>query len=409
VNVLFCSFDSPGHLFPLAGLALELRARGHAVAFVTGLPAVETLGAAGLERIPRSPTADRDSFRVNTHHHPLAIAIDVAHVEHAIGRFHPDVLVTHQLCHAPLLVRERRGIPVAVMGFFSFLWHWPPYAAAAPSPLEPMRRWRVESDTRIVNQAREHFRLPPFPVDAPELPFLGDLFMLRSVPELLPGLAALPPQVHPVGACQWEPPAPEGAWEALRARFARPDAPLVYVQHGRTFGGPGFWAELAEALDGQPVQVVASVGRMDQEVGRVPENFAVLDHVPQGVAMPHARAVVSGGHSTVVLGALSHGLPGVVIPTGGETPDNAETLVEAGCAVRLGTAELAPGPFRAAVDDALGDAALARACRGVQRALARSRPFDRAAALVERLAAGGARVERAPEPEAAFAAASAGG
>lgn len=389
MRLLFCSFDSPGHLFPLVGLALEMRGRGHEVAFACGLPARDTLHAVEIERIPRG-AEDGDSFGLKTWFDPVRTAIDVKHVEHAVRRFRPDLLVTQQLCQAPVLVRERQRIPVAVMGLFSYLWPvGKPVSPAHFAACEPTRRWRLQDMTRILNQAWELFRMPALEADATDFPLLGDVFLLRTVPELEPELEALPARVHAVGPCLWEPPRPADAWETLRGRFADPEAPVLYVQQGRTFKGPGFWAHLVEALADRPVQVVASTARMDQPASALPPNFLADRHVPQGLVMPHARAVVSGGTTTVALGALAHGLPGVVVPGGGETPDNAEKLAAAGCALSVEAEGLTAGAMRLAVEQVMGDDEMRRNCRRMQRALARDGGFGRAADLVERLAAGG--------------------
>ena len=383
MKALFCSFDSPGYLFPLAGLALELRRRGHEVAFATGLPARDTLAAEGLERIERT-AHEGASFQVQRWFDPVATAIDVKHVEHAIGRFAPDVLVTHPLCQAPLLARERRGVPVAVLGLFSYLWPGDPAA-----PDDATRRWRATEGIASLNAARAAFRMPPLPVDGARLPQLGDLFMLRTVPELEPELAAYPAEVRAVGPCLWEPARDEaGAWEALRARFARPEAPLVYAQPGRTFAGPGFWPQMLEAMAGEPAQVVASVGRMDSDAGDPPPNVLAEAHVPQGLVMPHAGAVVSGGTTSVVLAALAHGLPHVIVAGGGETTDNARKLSDAGLALHLPAEGLTPPILRDALARALADAPLRARCHGARRALARMDGFGIAAELVEQLAEG---------------------
>lgn len=389
MRILFCSFDSPGHLFPLVGLALEMRSRGHEVAFACGLPARATLEPLGIERIPRG-AEDGDSFGLRTWFDPVRTAIDVKHVEHAVRRFGPDLLVTQQLCQAPILVRERQRIPVVVMGMFPYLWPvGRPVSPARFAACEPTRRWRLQDMIRILNQARELFRMPALEADASDFPLLGDLFMLRTVPALEPELEALPARVHAVGPCLWEPPRPADAWETLRGRFADPEAPVLYVQQGRTFKGPGFWAHLVEGLADGPVQVVASTGRMDQPASGLPANFVADRHVPQGLVMPHARAVVSGGTTTVTLGALAHGLPGVVVPGGGETPDNAERLAAAGCALSVEAEGLTAGAMRLAVEQVMGDDEMRRRCRRMQRALAPAGGFDRAAGLVERLAADG--------------------
>jgi len=127
-------------------------------------------------------------------------------------------------------------------------------------------------------------------------------------------------------------------------------------------------------------------------VGDLPPNFLVDGHVPQGLVMPHARAVVSGGTTTVALGALAHGLPSVLVPSGGETPDNAQKLAAAGCALSLQDDGLTAGALREAIEQVSGDGEMRRRCRDMQRALGRLGTFDTAAGLVEQLAAGNDKV-----------------
>jgi UDP:flavonoid glycosyltransferase YjiC (YdhE family) len=276
------------------------------------------------------------------------------------------------------------GIPVAVMGLFSYLW--PVAYVADPARfavLQPTREWRIRDAVQILNQARELFQLPAAEGVAS---LLGDVFMLRTAPALESEREALPANVHPVGACLWEPPCAPGAWEALRDRFPDPDTPVVYAQQGRTFRGPGFWARLMEDVADQPVQVVASTARMDQPVGDLPANVLVDAHVPQGLVLPHAAAVVSGGTTTAVLGALAHGLPAVVVPGGGETADNAERLAATGCALCLRPEELGPGTLRDALGQVVQDGVMRHRCRNMQTALAQMGTFGLAAGLVESLA-----------------------
>ncbi|MBV9109281.1 MAG: hypothetical protein JO306_07740, partial [Gemmatimonadetes bacterium] len=198
---------------------------------------------------------------------------------------------------------------------------------------------------------------------------------------------AFPAPVYEVGPCLWEPPDSRDAWDALRSRFPDPDAPVVYVQQGRTFRSPGFWAQLVEALAGEPVQVVASTGRMDEPVGVLPPNFVAEPHVPQGMVMRRARAVVAGGTTTPVLGALVHGLPAVLLPGGGEMVDNTEKVVSAGCALSLDPRGLTPAALKQAIRQVLDDVEMRRKCREIRRAMAPAAGFGMAAERIDQLAA----------------------
>jgi UDP:flavonoid glycosyltransferase YjiC (YdhE family) len=381
MRCLFCSFASPGFLFPMVGLALELRRRGHEVAFVSGGEAQAALDAAGIERIAL-PGAERRSFQVATWHHPLATAIDVKHLEHGVDRFAPGVLVGHQLGQAATLVRERRGVPLAVMGMLAFPWPVEPTTASAR--LRGERRWRLGDNLRTLDEARALFRLPPAS-GGTENPLLGDLFLLRTTPGLERELPYLPAPVRAVGACLWEPPADDAAWDALRPRLAEPEAPLLYVQPARTFGQAGFWGQLLEAVEGRPVQVVASVGRTDQPLGALPRNVLAEAHVPQGAVLPRARAAVVAPTTSAVLATLAHRVPAVVVPTGAETVDNAEKLAELGCALRLDAEGLTAAALWDAVEEVLGDGPVRRGCERAARALGDPHGFGAAAGEVEGL------------------------
>ncbi len=96
MRYLFCSFTAPEQLYSLLGLALELRRRGHEVTFATGTFAEPILGCVGVRRIPRGER-DGDSFRFQRWATPLAVAIDVKHIEYAMQEFAPDVLVANLL------------------------------------------------------------------------------------------------------------------------------------------------------------------------------------------------------------------------------------------------------------------------------------------------------------------------
>ncbi|HEX8453418.1 MAG TPA: nucleotide disphospho-sugar-binding domain-containing protein [Longimicrobium sp.] len=400
MRFLFCSFASPGFLFPLVGLAHELRRRGHETAFATGLGAVPVLAGEALPRIPRGDR-DGDSFNPSLWYDPLSCALDVKHVEYAIARYHPDALVTHHLCLSALVAGERAGIPAAVLGSFTYLWPAArPAEVAVCSETVSRREWRLDEGTRALNEVRRLFRLDPMGAAPEENGFLGDLFMLRSVPLLERDWTALPDRVHLVGPCTWEPATGDGspaaagaAWRDLEAHLALPDAPIVYLNNGRSFGGPSFWPQFVEGLADAPVQVVGSSGRMDAELGPLPGNFLIRTHIPHGLVMGRARAMAGSSHTAAVLGALMHGLPSVLFPYGVDTLDNAERLVDAGCALAMDVPALTPGAARDAVERVLADAPMRRNCAAACEALRAAHSFAPAAGLVEELALGRAAGE----------------
>jgi len=370
----------------MLGIALALRRLGHDVAFVTGPGFEETLRAAGIKRIPRG-NHDGPSFEAELWWEPLAVAIQVKHIEHALTLFEPDVLVGHQLTRGPLIVAERQSLPVAVLGFATYLW---PYgrllSRSAQSDQESRLVWRFGDMLDSYNKARDLFALPPDPGDYASTGMLGDLFMLQSVPEFEPDIDGLPARVHLVGACVWEPPHADDALARWLNSGGPSDDPLLYVQPGRSFHLPSFWRHLVDSLEHQPIRVAAAIGRMDGEVGRVPETWFVRDHLPQGAVLPAATAVISGANTTSVLGALLHGVPSLLVPGGAEQPDVAERCVAIGTSVSLAPHEVNDVALTQAIWNLIRNDELRSRAKAMQAYFARWPGCERSAALLACLA-----------------------
>ncbi len=387
MRFLFCSLDSPGFLFPMIGFARTLRARGHEVAFATGLASAGLLAREGLERIPRGDN-DGVSFQVPHWFQPLSVAIQVKHIEYALSRFQADVMVGQQLTLGPLIVRQRRSISLGLLGFCTYLWPASDELARKPEKtfFEARLVWRHEDMVGWLNKSRQLVRLPPYEGGCRETPLLGDLFLVRGVPELQPDAHLLPNQVHLVGSCLWEPEAADPGLDEWLRQTDSPGTCLLYVQPGRSFDVPSFWPGLVEALDGSGCRVVASVGRMDHEVGDLPDNFFVRPHVPQGLVLPKAQAVISSATTTAALGALAAGLPSLLIPSGSEQPDVAEVCQSAGVGISLPPEEASPTRIREALDLLLGTPSYRERAASFRSAFAKYDSFELAADLFERLA-----------------------
>lgn len=398
MKVLFCSLDSPGFLFPAIGLAAELRSRGHSVAFATSLDAKPYLDHAGMPRIPCG-ARDARTFETPYWYHPLAVALQVRHIHHAVATFAPDLLVGQPLTLGPSIVRERTGLPLIVQGLATHLWPGGGPRAGVSATAEERCSWRHCDMMRHLNAARVTAGLPP--VDSPpaDSPLQGDLLLLRSVPALHGGPGE-PGRLHLVGACLWEPrfrdPALDRWLEAARLR----GTPVVYVQHGRAFGGPGFWLPLMESFPRGPIAIVASTGRMDGDASAAEsdsEHLFLRRHVSQGLVLPHACLTIGSATTTSVLGALTHALPSLLIPAGGEQLDLAEQVERAGAARVLAPASLTAESLLEAALEALGDTALRHGALQLGRAFASLDGFAISADLIEHLP--GRPVAALPPPD----------
>lgn len=387
MKFLFCSLDSPGFLYPAIGIAKILQNRGHEVAFVTNIQHAGLLSGYGFERFARGPK-DGQSFQVAQWGQEFSIAIQVKHIDHALESFHADALVGQSLTLGPLLVSERRKLPVGLIGFCTYLW--PPSddtACNRRSPqIEELRAWRHEGMLQTLDKARKLFHLPSRKAGLRDTPLLGDLFLLQSVPDLEPAWEELPGKIHLVGSCLWEPEGHDPELERWLSDPAGAGAPLIYVQHGRSFHIPSFWNRLVDALAGSEYRVAASVGRLDGEIGDLPDNFFVRPHIPQGRVLQSARVLVASANTTASLGALTAGVPSLLIPAGGEQPDVAELWGSAGVARTLSTDEATPDRICSEVTRLLADPLYRQRARHLASSFARMDGRALAADLLEALA-----------------------
>jgi UDP:flavonoid glycosyltransferase YjiC (YdhE family) len=150
------------------------------------------------------------------------------------------------------------------------------------------------------------------------------------------------------------------------------------------------------------VRVLLTVGddRDHAELGPLPPNVHAERWVAQDAVLPHAAATVSHGGYGSTLGALSHGVPLVVLPLfSGDQFANATAVARAGAGIALdadrgerGALEL-PAPatlagLRTAVERVLGDPRHRDAARRIALAMAALPPVDAAVDVLEAVAVG---------------------
>lgn len=398
MRILCCALATHGFVHPAIAIAQALRERGHSVAFVTGPSFGPTLASVGFERIPRAE-ADGPSFQVTLWGEPISIAIQVKHIEHALERFAPDLLLASELAMGPLIAGELHGLPVAMLGLAAFPWSAKlrPPRNQEEAEMERRHDYFFTGRLDILNGARKLFGLPPCPADAWESRLLGDLFLLRSVPELEGEEEPLPGCVRFIGNCCWEPGFTDPELEDWLAETSAD--PLVYVQQGRHFQVPPFWPPFVEAGRGRRWRVAAALGRMQWEtdVGPLPESWFVRAHVPQARVLRHARAVVSSGNTTSVLGAVAEGLPLLLVPAGGEQIDLARRCRTAGAALTLDPYQADPESLRQALDSVLESDELRASSARLRDAFARLDGPRRACEVIEELALGAPALQKAGE------------
>jgi MGT family glycosyltransferase len=151
---------------------------------------------------------------------------------------------------------------------------------------------------------------------------------------------------------------------------------------------PHLYRAALDALADLPARILVTIGNEGepQELGPVPANVRVERWVPQAdVAARAAVMVVHGGYGTT-LGALTAGVPLVVVPLFADQPYNARRVVDLGAGIQLaefGSAARLPveaPPALARLGDAvrrvLGEPGYRRAARRVAASAAALPPVD---------------------------------
>ena len=391
LRILFTFAGGSGHLEPLVPIAQAAESAGHAVAFV-GRPwmtaQIEALGFAAFE-------AGSD-VGLTPHRRPLA-AIDVGREMRDVGEgfgrriareratdvlalcaaWQPDLLVCEELDFGPMIVAERLGLPYATVLISATGSFVRPDVVAGP--LNEVRAEQgVPPDSELAMPGR-YLVLSPFPprYRDPGAPLPATAHTLRLLARDATSDEATSSEAAPSEAAP--------AWLAHLG-----DVPTVYVTLGTIFNmesGDLFQRVLA-GLRELPIDLVVTVGRdIDPaEFGPQPANVHIERYVPQAILLPHCRLVVSHGGSGSVLGALTHGLPMVLLPLGADQPLNAARCETLGVARVLDAVGATPLMVREAVSRVLDDPAYRRAAEGFRDEIEALPEPRHAVLLLERLA-----------------------
>lgn len=392
MKFLFSPMGSHGFVYPSVGIAKELKLRGHEVAFVTSRDFADFFKQEGLNRIPNG-IRDRQSFDIPRWGESIHISIQVKHIEYALERFRPDVLIGSLLGFGSIFVGKIHELPTAVIGTSTYLFAMPETLKNPDllSASEKRAIWRSNDFRKTYNEARILFQFQPMSENdfIANMPLLGDLFFLRNLPDLIENSSELPQKVHLIGACNWDTPIEDTELRNWLKEAKFSGYPILYVQPGAHFGVPSFWPFLVDALSEKPIKVVASIGRkvgVLSHLSLYPDNFYVRDHIPQNQVLPYADGIVSEGHTSVVLGALTHGVPLMLIPYGGEEMECAEMCIRAGICVGINHKDISVKSIKEKIQELIQRPDIKNKARKFKTLFKKSNSYQNAADLLERLA-----------------------
>jgi MGT family glycosyltransferase len=168
-----------------------------------------------------------------------------------------------------------------------------------------------------------------------------------------------------------------------------PDHPTVYATLGTFFTSrTSLYNAMLDGLKGEPINLIVTVGRQQDPArfGPQPSNVHVERYIPQSLLFSHCDLVVAHAGFGTVLGALSHGLPLVVLDVSADHPMHAARCAALGVGRVLDRDGITPETIREAVRAVLADPTYRRNAEELRDEMATLPGLDHAVKLVERLA-----------------------
>jgi len=394
MRVLFVSIGSYGLVLPALGAAVELARQGHTPVFLTHQRGADLVEQAGFSCV--SKVTGTSGLNIEGWWTPVQAYPQFQLVERAIRKARPDVIVTDHFATGAIIAGRAFEVPVAVLGPVAYLY--PVADCPADSAAAKIRGARYATIMDGYQQTAQLLGLPPTDDDSP---FLGDRYLLRSVPSFEVYAAALPERVRFAGACLYDVPRHDDALAAwIESDVEGRPVALMQIEKLFDFNDP-IQAILA-LCEERGIRVAAALGPGFTKYRTFATASAYIgDHLPQRQILERSRFVISTGQPTAVLGAICAGLPTLILDYGSGAAELLHCCATAGNGAGLpgNTADadsLAPLLDRMISDDAMRSNALR-----VQQAFAEVDSFAVIAEILDELvrshARGGRRRRTSPE------------
>lgn len=346
MNILFVCNPLFGHLNPLLPLARAAHAAGHAVVVASGADIIPLAQREGLAVWSVGMTHEQAGGNIQASwldYFEAGARRRIAQLRPLCAAWRPDLVICEETELAGPVVAASLGVRSIVHG----LGPMPPlrllqWFAAAIERLAPPGS---ASDTVAAWRCATYLDVCPRGLGAAQDPIWPDLMPLRPI---TPGRADDP---------------------GLMRRIERlPHARSAFVTLGTVYGGNT--AVLLAAIEGLravDANLIVAVGPQGDPAlfAGMGNDVLVERFVPLASVLARCDVVVSQGGSGVMLGAMTLGLPQLMLPQGADQFRNAELGVRSGAALALQPQEATPQAIAAGVHRLLDEDHFAGAARGL--------------------------------------------
>lgn len=313
MRILVTAAPFHGHVNAVLPMARAAHGAGHDVVVATGADLAADVSRRGLTTWSIGPTSTESGVPQSLTDFWESAAVRAADLLPLAAAWRPDVVIAEELELAGPVLAARHNCDLLVHDLGIAATGDPEQFADDLDHLGG--EWGVESLSRTYLDATRLSICPP----ALQPPSAGTT---RRVVRLRPGLGE---------------PAPG---ERLPAAVeALPYSDTVHLTLGTVFHRrrPGAMQAAIAGLRELPVNLVVTVGpQVDPDsFGPQPPHVLLASYLPHALLLPRCRLVVSQGGAGILLGALAHGLPQLVLPQGADQFHNATAVVQAGVALSL--------------------------------------------------------------------------
>ncbi len=347
MRILISSGPMYGHVNTVLPLALAAQRTGHRVVVATGADLVPYIERRGLTAWSVGLThAEAGGIRPASWLNFFAAAAEkrAADLVPRAAAWKPDLVIHEEteLAGPVAAATSRARHVVHGLGLMPSARVWSPFVSA----IERLgRQWDVSGIAGVLREATYLHICPP----ALQPP--GERIWKRALP--LRHAAGMP-----------------FAGERLPdAIDALPYGHSIHLTLGTVFHDATDVLESAIAgLRELPFNLIVTVGPGGDPArfGPQPAQVLVERYVSHALLLPRCRLVVSQGGAGIMFGALSHGLPQLVIPQGADQFMNADACRQAGAALSLAPGEVSAAAIAAAADQLLSEPAFTVAARAVR-------------------------------------------
>ncbi len=364
MRILLTCCPAYGHVNTMLPLAREARRAGHEVAIATGAELVPEIERRGFDTWLVGPSrAESDASLHATYpdleafspEERMQVQLSGVFVEPAAKRavelvpraqeWEPNIVVHEVSELAGALAAARTGARHVVHGL---------------GLMPPAQMWKVLYGSRFARMCWE-WQLPEL-VEGVRYATYLDI----CPPSLRTGSEPPWPQIQPLRPAAGEPAVGERLPDAI-ADLPYPQT--IHLTLGTIFHeAPGVLETAITGLRELPLNLVVTSGP-DTNSGRFgpqPPHVLIEPYIPHSLLLPQCCLIVSHGGAGIMLGALAHGLPQLILPQGADQFMNAVACRSAGAALALTPEEFSAPAVAAAAERLITEPRFRGAAGGIQ-------------------------------------------